>query len=707
LNAGSYISGDFIEDDILLAISNPNTVITIDIAPTRQGDPAVATVRSVTGNVFNAADIAFNSDRTAGYGMGGQSLFILNLPGAGSADQLGATGRASAFERKTVQGVPLRGTYGAAFVDQEGNAYFWNNDQRQMYLITPDELKKAEPTARVLGSGSATVLGSGQALNLPTDGASCPTAPVVTVSLAYRLNQGKGNVPDIQTGFADQTVTVESSSGFERDGFEFAGWNTARDGSGDSYSPGAPFALGSADAVLYAQWNAVQPAPVIPAANVVDIPVLPVSEASGQFQFNVVETLELEGRFSQGQCLVSNTSLVNGDFELPVIPAKSFRLPNQRDVPGWETTATDGRIEIWSTGFQRVDAPEGKQFAELNATQASELFQVVDTTPGDVLTWSLMHRARGGGSAGDTMTVNIGEEDNAPNATYTFTTTLSQGWVRRTGTYVVPEGQTRTRFGFESGPTASGRATVGNFLDDIFFTSIGCIPKDQPAAEEVAPVTDPSGPQQPVVVPDPPVSEPGDAADSDDPLTEEAQTLDTSSIRLVNTQTNTLSYSVQNAAGTWEVNTRTGAVSLAPNPLFSGTATMPVVISTTTGVPYTIELSAPVQRCDTGPSRSTTVYFGVLSDTLSPQSQRKLRTLVRNATKQGSISCAVVRGFVQPVGGTANDKSLSKARAAAVASYLKELGVTRVADVEGRGRAKQTGPDGRRATAKIYVQVGS
>ena len=91
---------------------------------------------------------------------------------------------------------------------------------------------------------------------------------------------------------------------------------------------------------------------------------------------------------------MTDTELVNGSFELPEIPAKSYRLLNQRDVPGWDTTATDDKIELWSTGFGGVTAPEGNQFAELNATQPSELYQVVATAPGETLTWSLLHRAR-------------------------------------------------------------------------------------------------------------------------------------------------------------------------------------------------------------------------------------------------------------------------------------------------------------------------
>ena len=209
-------------------------------------------------------------------------------------------------------------------------------------------------------------------------------------------------------------------------------------------------------------------------------------------------------------CTPTDTKLVNGDFEKPVIPAKSYRQLDQRDVPGWATTATDGKIEIWSTGFGNVTAAEGNQFAEINATQSSELYQTVVTTPGETLTWSLLHRARAAGAIGDTMSVNIGEVGKAPNGVYTFTDTLTEGWVRHTGSYTVPAGQTQTRFGFLSGPTASGNKSIGNFLDDIFFTTTECLPASVSGGNEVIPEISPT----PTASPSPSASPSGSTSPS-------------------------------------------------------------------------------------------------------------------------------------------------------------------------------------------------
>ncbi len=228
------------------------------------------------------------------------------------------------------------------------------------------------------------------------------------------------------------------------------------------------------------------------ASDIVSAPASSAASASPSTSASPSASVDLE-------CTAEDTALVNGGFERPAIPAKSYRQLPEADVPGWETTASDKKIEIWSTGYNGVDAPVGDQFAELNATQPSELFQTVETTPGQTLTWSLLHRARGAGASGDTMSVNIGPAGEAPNATYTFTDRLSEGWVRHTGEYTVPEGQVRTRFGFESGPTASGSRSIGNFLDDIYFSTTACIPAK--AAEgnvvEPSPTASPTATESP------------------------------------------------------------------------------------------------------------------------------------------------------------------------------------------------------------------
>ncbi|MEU6739642.1 Ig-like domain-containing protein [Streptosporangium sandarakinum] len=176
-------------------------------------------------------------------------------------------------------------------------------------------------------------------------------------------------------------------------------------------------------------------------------------------------------------CTDTPVTLVNGGFEAP--PVTGFQmLPDASTDPGigWHTTATDNLVEFWRTGYGGVPAADGQQFAELNATQFSTLYQDLPTVPGTVMTWSLYHR----GVAGtDTMHVLIG----APGATVAQTpagasspdiTDGNTAWRRYTGTYVVPPGQTVTRFSFQSVSTAGGNPATGNLLDGVVFETPRC-----------------------------------------------------------------------------------------------------------------------------------------------------------------------------------------------------------------------------------------
>jgi chitodextrinase len=88
--------------------------------------------------------------------------------------------------------------------------------------------------------------------------------------------------------------------------------------------------------------------------------------------------------------------------------------------------------------------------------------------------WSFMHRGRSGA---DTIHLRIGAP-GAPVQVQSFTTGTTggmNGWRRYSGVYVVPAGQPQTQLSFVAGPTASGNASIGNFLDDVSFGTGPCI----------------------------------------------------------------------------------------------------------------------------------------------------------------------------------------------------------------------------------------
>ena len=162
--------------------------------------------------------------------------------------------------------------------------------------------------------------------------------------------------------------------------------------------------------------------------------------------------------------------LVNGSFEQPEIgnePPNHIKswaggkivTYKDDDVNGWNTTASDEEMEFWSAA---AGTPyEGNQFIELNANEVAAVYQDIPTTPGKKFHWFVAHRGRSGV---DTARVLIG----APNGELTEIIQMvddKDTWGTYQGSYLVPDGQTITRFQFEAVSTATGSKTIGNFLD--------------------------------------------------------------------------------------------------------------------------------------------------------------------------------------------------------------------------------------------------
>lgn len=188
----------------------------------------------------------------------------------------------------------------------------------------------------------------------------------------------------------------------------------------------------------------------------------------------------------------AGVSLVNGGFESPALSGSGGnQMMPQAEMPGWSTNDINGVIEIWQSGFNGVPAAEGDQFVELNAYSAGTLYQDVATTPGQTITWSLQHRARVGS---DTMRVVIGDPAvplaDLPQSGSDITNGTT-AWGSHTGSYLVPPGQTTTRFGFQAVSAGSNNIAMGNFLDNVEFGTGPCLQ----AAKTVEKLTRTSDPE--------------------------------------------------------------------------------------------------------------------------------------------------------------------------------------------------------------------
>lgn len=97
-----------------------------------------------------------------------------------------------------------------------------------------------------------------------------------------------------------------------------------------------------------------------------------------------------------------NRKLLNGSFEEGQTFTGNYSQPNQSAVPSWNTTAFQGKIELFrkNTGTYingvTLEPKDGTYAAELNADEESTLYQNVKTTPSSVYKWGLDHGGRNG-----------------------------------------------------------------------------------------------------------------------------------------------------------------------------------------------------------------------------------------------------------------------------------------------------------------------
>jgi Autotransporter beta-domain len=169
----------------------------------------------------------------------------------------------------------------------------------------------------------------------------------------------------------------------------------------------------------------------------------------------------------------------NGGFEVqnPPVPTSppSFRIFDVGGLPNWSTTASDQKVEIWSSGYQGVTTisqPDGfypnggSYFAELNANMVSTLNQSVTLNKNGALSYSFWHRGRNGT---DTMALQI---QTLVNGVWTqifyqqFST--PRVWSHYEGRDVV-FGKAGQQFRFNYVSVTGSTTSIGNFIDNAAF----------------------------------------------------------------------------------------------------------------------------------------------------------------------------------------------------------------------------------------------
>lgn len=218
---------------------------------------------TITGNPLeNKNNTGIFIGGILGYHNSAKSSEIKDCYNAGSvtgADYVGGLAGAFTFPNDTIKNSHNFGSVnsngsvvsGLGAVNPTTNCYYLNT-------LPKDENATAK-TAEAFKDGSlVTLLNAGRAGAdaVWTQGDTYPVfgKPVATYTIAFNSNGGSGTmIPQTFTAGVAQNLTLNT---FFREGFTFIGWNTAADGSGNSFADGASISA-SSNAVLYAQWKAV------------------------------------------------------------------------------------------------------------------------------------------------------------------------------------------------------------------------------------------------------------------------------------------------------------------------------------------------------------------------------------------------------------------------------------------------------------------
>lgn len=151
--------------------------------------------------------------------------------------------------------------------------------------------------------------------------------------------------------------------------------------------------------------------------------------------------------------------ICNGDFDYSFITS-NYTLVTSLDC--WNTTASDGLMEVWANGFNGIPSYSGIQFIELNASQAATMYQDFNVSAGTMLAISFAHRGRSGT---DSVEVSIGPV-GGPYASLGRWGDGNSAWGYHTTTFLTNSSAIH-RIRFTPIYWAGGSPGNGNLLDAV------------------------------------------------------------------------------------------------------------------------------------------------------------------------------------------------------------------------------------------------
>ncbi len=222
----------------------------------------------------------------------------------------------------------------------------------------------------------------------------------------------------------------------------------------------------------------------------------------------ICDQMTADGGFND-KCGDGEVTFVNNSFEEPAFSSSFNNQPATR-VPGWETTSSNNRIEVWSSEFAVKNigtaCQDGNLCVEINSNEPASLYQDFQVRPGQYIYYSFYHMGRDPGI--ETLELRMGKpndaSDNKLNPTMNgvadrvLESEAQRGvWAHRYGFYQVPndyasDGETTLRIAFLSTSGSSNSSSRGNLIDNIEFYTVAVYDNNVTISEPVGGVSDPA-----------------------------------------------------------------------------------------------------------------------------------------------------------------------------------------------------------------------
>jgi uncharacterized repeat protein (TIGR02543 family) len=326
-------------------------------------------------------------------------------------------------------------TAGTAPVDP--SSPYLNNTTETVTVLGQGDLVKTGYTFEgwnTLADGTGTSYAAAAPLTITADTILyAQWAVIATYALTYDGNgntSGTAPVDSSSPYLSGITVTVLGQGDLVKTGLTFTHWNTAANGAGTHYTPGATFPI-TADTILYAQW-----------AN-----TAPGSESIAN------------GSFETGREIPLNWNEGAGGYAAVDLSAG----PSNTDLPWWSGSYTQW-YDINSAEGRSAQGV-GERFINLiRESDTNKLVQTFGVVAGTSYTVSYYEQDRG---VSGLMDVTLGVTDGSVTGTTSQTVDGTGDWVQYGFTFT-PDTTTTATLSFENGYTPDLRGDGdGVFLDSV------------------------------------------------------------------------------------------------------------------------------------------------------------------------------------------------------------------------------------------------